>query len=80
MPNNSLTLNIGATAQEEPMKIYEITTQEILTKTFTLHAESEEQAWEMAENDLYADGIDLEDMYTEYEEIEEINERVTTTN
>ena len=30
------------------MKIYEITTQEILTKTFTLHAESEEQAWEMA--------------------------------
>lgn len=62
------------------MKIYEITTQEILTKTFTLHAESEEQAWEMAEKDLYADGIDLEDMYTESEEIEEINERVTTTN
>ena len=34
----------------------------------------------MSEKDLYADGIDLEDMYTESEEIEEINERVTTTN
>ena len=62
------------------MKIYEITTQEILTKTFTLHAESEAEAWEMAENDLYADGIELEDQYTESEEIEEINERITTTN
>ena len=62
------------------MKTYEITTTENLTKKFRVKANSEEQAREMAEKDLYADNIEFVDSETENEEIEEINERVTTTN
>ena len=56
------------------MKTYEVTTTETLTKTFRLEASSEEEALEIAEADLYADGIELMDMYTEAEEVEEVNE------
>ena len=61
------------------MKTYEITTTETLTKNFRVKANSEEQAWKMAETDLYADNIELVDSETENEEIEEINEIVTNT-
>ena len=52
----------------------EVTTTETLTKTFRLEASSEEEAWEIAEADLYAEGIELMDMFTEAEEVEEVNE------
>jgi hypothetical protein len=55
------------------MKTYEVTTTETLTKTFRLEASSETEAWEMAEADLYAEGIELMDMHTENEEVEEVN-------
>ena len=56
------------------MKTYEVTTTETLTKTFRLEARSEDEALEIAEADLYADGIELWDSYTEAEEVEEVNE------
>lgn len=56
------------------MKTYEVTTTETLTKTFRLEASSEDEALEIAEADLYADGIELWDSYTEAEEVEEVNE------
>ena len=56
------------------MKTYEVTTTETLTKTFRLEASSEEEAWEIAEAYLYAEGIELMDMFTEAEEVEEVNE------
>ena len=56
------------------MKTYELTTTETLTKTFRLEASSEDEALEIAEADLYADGIELWDSYTEAEEVEEVNE------
>ena len=61
------------------MKTYEITPTETLTKNFRVKANSEEQAWKMAETDLYADNIEFVDSETENEEIEEINEIVTNT-
>jgi len=62
------------------MKTYEITTTETLTKNFRVKADSEEQAWKIAQADLYADNIEFVDSETENEEIEEINEVITTTN
>ena len=56
------------------MKTYEVTTTETLTKTFRLEASSEDEALEIAEAALYADGIELWDSYTEAEEVEEVNE------
>ena len=56
------------------MKTYEVTTTETLTKTFRLEASSEDEALEIAEADFYADGIELMDMFTEAEEVEEVNE------
>ena len=56
------------------MKTYEVTTTETLTKTFRLEASSEDEALEIAEADLYADGIELWDSYTEAEEVEQVNE------
>tara|TARA_Y100001951_G_scaffold14526_1_gene9760 strand:- start:372 stop:551 length:180 start_codon:yes stop_codon:yes gene_type:complete len=56
------------------MKTYEVTTTETLIKTFRIEANSEEEAWEIAEDDLYAEGIELWDSYTEAEEVEEVNE------
>ena len=56
------------------MKTYEVTTTETLTKTFRLEASSEDEALEIAEADLYADGIELWDSYTEAEEVEEVIE------
>lgn len=56
------------------MKTYEVTTTETLIKTFRIEANSEEEAWEIAEYDLYAEGIELWDSYTEAEEVEEVNE------
>ena len=77
IPNGSLTLNIKWRGN---IKTYEITTTETLTKNFRVKANSEEQAWKMAETDLYADNIEFVDSETENEEIEEINEIVITTN
>tara|TARA_Y100000593_G_C4284582_1_gene324693 strand:+ start:1354 stop:1533 length:180 start_codon:yes stop_codon:yes gene_type:complete len=56
------------------MKTYEVTTTETLIKTFRIEANSEEEAWEIAEDDLYAEGIELWDSYAEAEEVEEVNE------
>ena len=56
------------------MKTYEITTTETLTKNFRVKANSEEQAWKMAETDLYADNIEFVDSETENEEIEEMEQ------
>tara|TARA_R100001082_G_scaffold47717_1_gene25515 strand:- start:199 stop:372 length:174 start_codon:yes stop_codon:yes gene_type:complete len=56
------------------MKTYEVTTTETLNKTFRFEASSEEEAWEIVEADLYAEGIELMDMETECEIIEEVNE------
>ena len=56
------------------MKTYEVTTRETLIKTFRIEANSEEEAWEIAEYDLYAEGIELWDQDTEGEEVEEVIE------
>ena len=70
--NKSIVMSSNK-GQVKHMKTYEVTTTETLTKTFRLEASSETEAWEMAEAALYAEGIELMDMHTENEEVEEVN-------
>ena len=53
------------------MKTYEVTTTETLTRTFRIEALSDEEAWKIAETDIYAQGyVDrIKTMKTEVNEI-----------